>query len=146
MKKNLTLTIFWALIFVFVWVMCLIIAPAVRDLARPFFKISVIVLVALGIALLIFAIKEKTGGRLKKFLILTGASAVGAFIFSILHNLVYGLFIYFFGQDFWDRIGLGDEPVFFFLALVACPIAFLVGAIGAIILLIKKKKGGDANG
>ncbi len=145
MKKNLTIKIFWALIVVFVWVMCLIAIPAARDLSKFFFRVSSIVFFLLGIALIIFAIKEAMGGRLKKFLILTGASAVGAFVFSVLHNLVYGLFIYFLGQDFWDRIGLGDEPVFFFLALVVCPIAFLVGAIGVIILLIKKK-GGDING
>lgn len=144
MNKKLTL-IFWALILFFIWIVCLIIIQPAGDLLRFFFRMSSIIFFLLGIALLIFAIKEATGGRLKKFLILTGASAVGAFVFSVLHNLVYGLFIYFLGQNFWARSGLGDEPLFFFLALVVCPIAFLVGAIGAIILLIKKK-GGDING
>lgn len=139
MNKKLTL-IFWALILFFIWIVCLIIIQPAGDLLRFFFRMSSIIFFLLGIALLIFAIKEATGGRLKKFLILTGASAVGAFVFSVLHNLVYGLFIYFLGQNFWDRIGLGDEPLFFFLALVVCPIAFLVGAIEVIILLIKKRK------
>jgi len=57
-----------------------------------------------------------------------------------LHNLFYGLFIVWFGADFWERTGLVDEPFFFILALIVCPIAFLVGVIGSIVLFIKKKK------
>ncbi|GAG61024.1 unnamed protein product, partial [marine sediment metagenome] len=54
--------------------------------------------------------------------------------------LFYALFILLFGADFWERIGIGDEPVFFILAIIVCPIAFLVGVIGSIVLFIKKKK------
>ena len=78
---------------------------------------------------------------LKKFLILTGASAVGFFLSVILHNLVYGLFIHLFGSGFWERIGLGDEPFFFIIAVFVCPIGFLVGAVGSIVLFIKERRG-----
>ncbi len=75
---------------------------------------------------------------LKRSLLLTGISA-GAFIVSILlYNVIYGLFIHFCGADFWDRTGLGDEPVFFIIAVILCPIAFLVGAIGSIVFTIKR--------
>jgi len=57
-----------------------------------------------------------------------------------LHNLFYALFIIWFGTDFWERTGLGDEPFFFILALIVCPIAFLVGVIGSTVLFIKKKQ------
>ncbi|MBU0708367.1 hypothetical protein KJ596_01290, partial [Patescibacteria group bacterium] len=57
----------------------------------------------------------------------------------ILHNLVYGLFIVLFGADFWERIGLGDEPVLFLLAIFVCPIAFLIGVVGSAILLLKRR-------
>jgi hypothetical protein len=34
---------------------------------------------------------------------------------------------------------MGDEPVFFILATIVCPIALLVGIIGSIVLIAKKK-------
>lgn len=54
--------------------------------------------------------QEKVDRLLKKFLILTGASAVGIPVSFILHNLFYALFIKLYGAGFWDRIGIGDEP------------------------------------
>jgi len=95
------------------------------------------VFIALGVALMVLAVKEKVAGMLKKFLILTGASVVGIPVSVILHNAIYGLFIAWFGAGFWDRVGLGDEPFFFFMAIVVCPLAFLVGAIGTIVLVLK---------
>ncbi|MBU2598162.1 MAG: hypothetical protein KKC53_03150 [Actinobacteria bacterium] len=44
------------------------------------------------------------------------------------------------GENFWERIGIGDEPFFFILALIVCLIAFIVSVIGRIVLFIKKKK------
>ena len=78
---------------------------------------------------------------LKKFLILTAASFVGFFVFVLLHNLVYGLFIHFFGADFWNG---GDEPFFFILAVIVCPLGFLVGAIGSIVIVVRRKLSGKA--
>jgi len=94
----------------------------------------------LGVVLIIFTLKKKAKGLLKKFLLLTGFSLAGFFVFVLLHNLIYGLFIYLFGQDFWERTGIGDEPVFFILAVIVCPIGLLVGLIGTIVLLIKEKR------
>lgn len=55
---------------------------------------------------------------------------------SVLHNLVYALFIKIFGEGFWA--GIGDEPVFFIFATILCPLALLVGIIGGIVLIIKR--------
>jgi len=79
--------------------------------------------------------------RFRKFLILAGLSFGGFFVSVLLHNLVYGLFIILFGPDFWDRIGLRDEPFFFLLAVIVCPIGFLIGAIGSVVLFVKEKIG-----
>jgi len=81
----------------------------------------------LGVALLVLTIKAKAGGMLKKFLLLTGGSAVGLLIFAILHNVVSALFN-------------TEEPAFFILAIIVCPIVFLVGAVGTIVLAIKSKR------
>lgn len=85
-------------------------------------------------------VEPTLGGRglkiLKTFLLIAGIS-LAAFIISVfLHNAIYGLFIYFFGEDFWERIGVGDEPVFFFIALLSVA-TFVVGLIGSLVLFIK---------
>lgn len=81
----------------------------------------------LGVVLIVLTVKAKVGGMLKKSLLLTGSSAVGLLIFGVLHNVVSGLFN-------------TEEPVFFILAIIVCPIGFLVGAIGTIVLAIKSKR------
>jgi len=73
---------------------------------------------------------------LKMFLLVAGISFAAGIISVFLHNAIYGLFIHFFGADFWDRIGIGDEPVFFFIALLSV-VAFAVGIIGSLVIFIK---------
>jgi hypothetical protein len=51
---------------------------------------------------------------------------VGLPVFGILHNAVSGLFNI-------------EEPVFFILAAIVCPLGLLVGAVGLIVLAIKNK-------
>ncbi len=146
MKGKLSQPIFWALIVVFIVLIMSIFAPVAfvpafrRGLFLWFLIISGAAFFLLGVALIVLTVKEKVGGMAKKFFILTGASAVGLPVFVILHNVIYGVFIHFFGADFWDRIGMGDEPFFFFMAILVCPIGFLVGAIGSIVLAIKNRR------
>lgn len=71
---------------------------------------------------------------------LTGASVVGFFVSIFLHNAVYGLLAHWFGAGFWDRIGLGDEPFFFLLALVVCPFGFLAGVVGSAVQFVKARR------
>lgn len=80
----------------------------------------------LSVTLIVLTIKTKVRGMLKGFLLLTGASPVGLLVFGILHNVVGGLFH-------------TEEAVFFILAIIVCPIGFLVGAVGSIVLAIKNK-------
>ena len=73
---------------------------------------------------------------LKTFLLVAGIS-LGAFIISVfLHNAIYGLFIHWFGVDFWNRTGIADEPVFFSIALLSI-VAFTVGIIGSLVIFLK---------
>jgi len=78
-------------------------------------------------------------GRLRMlriFLLVAGIS-LAAFIISVfLHNAIYGLFIHWFGEGFWERIGIGDEPVFFIIALLSV-LSFVVGLIGSLVMFIK---------
>ncbi len=85
---------------------------------------------------------ERRLKRLKAFLLVAGIS-LGAFIISVvLHNAIYGLFIHFFGADFWDRVGLGDEPVFFFLAMISA-LAFCIATIGGLVIFLKGRRKKD---
>ncbi len=129
MKGKLVWSVFWALVGVFVIVVSMIIIPRPLMPAWSFpatFFSAIAVFVLLGVALLFLTVKTKVGGILKKFLLLTGASAVGLPVFILLHNLVSGLFNI-------------EEPVFFIMATMVCPIGFLVGAVGTIVLTIKSK-------
>ena len=137
MNGKLSWSIFWALVGVFVVIACVFFIPAVGELLMGFLFliISGAVFLLLGVALIFFTVKEKVGGMLKKFLILTGASSAGFFVSILLHDAFYGLLIYWFGADFWNG---GDEPFFFIMAIFVCPLGFLVGAVGSIVLAIKR--------
>ena len=62
---------------------------------------------------------------LKKFLLTMGISA-GSFVVSVVaHNAISA----------WFGI---EEPVLFAIAVLVCPVAFLVGAVGSIALAIRR--------
>jgi len=132
-KGKLIWSIFWALVGVFVIVVSTIFIPPAVILLMPLgllpaiFLSAIVVFVLLGVALLFLTVKTKVGGILKNFLLLTGASAVGLPVSVLLHNVVSGLF------DI-------EEPVFFIMATLVCPIGFLVGAVGSVVLAIKNKQ------
>ena len=111
---------------------------AVKRAVFPAVVLSALAFFLLGLLLIFLALKLKERGKMKKSLILTGASASGVFVSAILHNLIYGLLIHLFGTDVWDRIGLPDEPLFFLLAIFVCPILFLIGAVSSIVLFAKR--------
>lgn len=132
MNHSLT-AVFYALLANFAIIVSMFVIP----LLRKGFFIWIGAFFILGLALVVMAVKQKVEGKLKFFLILTGASAA-VFVASILlHNFIYALFIFLFGSNFCINVGLKDELIFFLIAVFVCPIAFLIGAVGSIILLIK---------
>ena len=80
---------------------------------------------------------DKGMKMLRIFLLVAGISLAVAIISIFLHNAIYGVFIHFFGADFWDRTGLNDEPVFFFIGLFAALVALPVGILGSLGMFIK---------
>jgi len=135
MKGKLIWSVFWAVIVVFVIFVAMIYTPPLRTLlvgeenptlmGYVFFSSVGVIITGLGVTLLVLTAKAEVERRLKVFLLLAEASFVGFPIFAILHNAISGLASF-------------DEPVFFTLAGVVCPIVFLVGAIGSIILRVKQ--------
>jgi hypothetical protein len=115
---------------------------SVAAVVSIFFPLSGLLFLALGLTLLILTVRARArlDRLLKRFLLLTSSSAVGVFASILLHGAVYGLFILFFGQDFWTKAGIEDEPFFFILGLFVCPVAYLVGTVGSIVLMFRRKK------
>jgi hypothetical protein len=129
---------FWALVAVFLLIICFLAIPPFHELLRGFWFLAPIALFfLLGIALIVFSVRGSASGGLKKFFILTGASAVGVLVSVVLHNLIYGLFEYFAGAGFWNG---GDEFFFFIVAVIVCPLGFLVGVVGTIVLGARRLK------
>ena len=134
-----TLVIFWITFAFFIMVTAGIYLYLVPHIGIITVVTFIAILSILGIVLIILAVKAKFTKIAKAFFILTGASSLGMGLSMILHNLVFALFIKLFGEGFWERAGIGDEPVFFILATIVCPLALLVGSIGSIVLIAKKK-------
>jgi len=78
---------------------------------------------------LISTLRSKIEGVLRTFLLITGGAGAAIFVSIVLHNIVYGIFVHFFGEGIWGGLG-GDEPVFFILGLIVFPVLYLIGAIG----------------
>ena len=81
-----------------------------------------------------------TWQEVKKFLILLGASFAGFFLFAFLHNVFYGL-----GEVTSQITALSSlleffNVIFFIIAIFLCPVGFLVGAGGNIVLFIKRRR------
>src|SRR4030042_2151656 len=130
-----TLIVFWIIVAFFI----LMVAGMYLGMFLPFFPVislpSIAVISLSGIALIVLAARAKFTKISKTFFILTGSAAAGMGISIVLHNLIFALFIKLFGEGFWERIGIGDEPVLFILATIICPVALLVGAIGSIVFI-----------
>lgn len=133
---------FWALIGTFVVVLGEFFIPAFRNLLRgsELFLIPLAVFSLLGLALLVLTLKEKVGGKLKKFLLLTGASATGFFVFVFLHNAFYALATITSHIIVLNYSMEALHMVFFVIAIPVCPLGFLVGLVGTIVLLIRQRK------
>jgi hypothetical protein len=137
MKGKLIWSVFWVLLMVFVIVATMVVIPPVNRLLfgeeNPtllgyiFVISSGIIITGLGVTLLILTAKAQVERRLKALLLLAEASFVGFPISVILHNAVSGLAHF-------------EEPFFFIIATIICPIGLVAGAIGSIVLNIKRNR------
>ena len=128
---------FWLLIAVFILILLGIFVPWVGTTLFNLGGATIvfaewIVFSILGAILVFLVFKNKISGKLKINLLLVGFSALGFFIFVLLHNLISGLLSIAFNAEI-------EEPVFFILATLVSPIVFLNGAIWSIFFFNKKK-------
>lgn len=139
-RKNSLLITFFALVILFITLLATIFLPGFIELIQgPIFLVILFSLLPLGGILIFLTLKQKVKGRLKKFLLLTGFSAVGFFVGSVLHNLFYALGVL--SKDISWLTSLMEviHVAFFLLAVIAAPVCFLVGAIGSVVIFLKNK-------
>ena len=134
--------VFWLLLGIFILLVSyFVFSSQFSDIDRLLFPLVAVlglIFLLLGITLIFLTIKQKIKGKLKIFLILTGVSAVSPLVFSILHNFFYALGII--GENIIVIKYIMEilHVASFIIALLVSPIGFLVGAIGVIVLFIRK--------
>jgi len=140
-SQKTTYAVFWALMLAAVVIAGQFFIPVVTELVSgPVFLLPIAVFSLLGIALMILTVKGKGKGKLNLFLMLTGISSAGFFICIILHNLLYALGMITSHIIILKYMFEVLHVAFFIIGILACPIGFLVGAAGSIVLFIKKRK------
>jgi len=134
MKNKLVLKrILCSLITIFVLLLIYFLTPFPSSIKRTLFPLVAILgllFLILGIALTLIARKEK--GKPRLFLMLTGISATTPFVFTILHNLFYGLAMIFENLKFLFE---ALSAISFIIAIIVAPIVFIVGVVGSKIFL-----------
>jgi len=140
-KRSLLFT-FWLQVAAVLFVVGQFFIPPIRDLVGGgfVFLIPLMVFSLVGGILIFLTKRSKTEGRTRTFLMLTGISSASFFIGVFLHNLFYALATITSHLAFLSFLLRAFEVGFFLLAIVVCPIAFCVGMIGSIVLLIKNRK------
>jgi len=141
MTKSIILT-FWALMGVFFLIASEFFIPVVRELISGpiIFLLPFIIFFLLGIILIFLTLKEKVVGVLKRFLVLTGISATGFFVFVFLHNMFYALGVITNQISILSLIMEFFHATFFIIAIFVCPLTFMIGFIGTIVIFIKRRK------
>jgi hypothetical protein len=116
--------------------------PVVGEFVQgPFlFLTPFIIFSLLGAFLIFLTVKSKIKGKHRKLLLLTGVSAAGFFVSIVLHNLLYALAIVASHIIVLKYIFEFLHAAFFILAILVCPLGFLIGATGSTIIFIKKKR------
>lgn len=142
MKKSLLPATFYALIGVFIVIICIFFVPPVTEFVQgPLLFLSPFIIFSLlGATLIFLTVKSKIKGKHRKLLILTGVSAAGFFVGIVLHNFLYALAIITSHIIILKYIFEFLHAVFFILAVVVCPLGYLIGTVGYITLFAKKRK------
>ena len=90
--------------------------------------------VVAALAILYFGWR-KLAGKLRIFVMMMGGAIVAFFLAVLLHNAIYAvLFVTMLEKPDYD------EPVFFIIAVIVCPIVFMIGAVGALVTWLRQRR------
>jgi hypothetical protein len=131
--------VFWVLVAAFVALVLTVLFPDALAFFRPLFLSLLGLCLLLGLALLILAVRWQERSLLRTFWILAGASTAGAALGSVLHNAFYALATVTGNWPILNGAMEVLEAAFFVIGTLLCPVAFLVGTGGAIVLLVRRR-------
>jgi len=127
-STSVSITIFWVLVILFVTLLAVIFISGLWESFRGYswylLLFTLFLLLGLGIALIILVTREGIRGKLRVFLILTGASAFATPAGIFLHNLTYPI--------------MGNY-IFFVMGMIIGPLLFVIFAIGSGVILSRIK-------
>jgi len=96
------------------------------------------VIILYGSLVVFLTLRQKTKGRLKAFLLLSGFSALALPVFSVLHNLFYALEIITINYPLLSNLLGLLHGLSFLIAVILAPLGFLIGTISSLFMLVKK--------
>lgn len=135
------MALFCSLVGIFGLIVGIMTIPVLREwIGFPLVAVPVIAFFVLGLALVFFTRKRKVKGKLKKFLMLTGVSSAGFFVSILLHNFLYGLAVITARITILHYLMEALHGLFFIVGIIVCPIGFLIGVVGTIVLFVKGKR------
>ena len=131
--------LFNALIILSILVMLDMFVPNIGRMTGPYVFILWIFHFAAGVGLIITTYKEKISGKHKFYLLLSGFSSAGFLLGVVLHNLLYALGTITENFVILNKIINFFEVAFFLAATIICPVGFIVGLVGTLIVLKKSQ-------
>jgi hypothetical protein len=129
------------LIAAFVVLAASILSEDVMELIGPAFLALMGVCFALGLALLVLSVRWRVSSVLRTLWIVTGAAPMGLAVGSVLHNVFYAVGMVTGAQPILHGAAQVLEVAFFLFGVLVCPVAFIGGAIGAIVTLARQRQG-----
>jgi len=140
-RRSAVQVAFWVLLIASAVVASEFFVPAFTDILRGpvLFLLPPTVFSAVGLGLAVLASKAKMDGKLKMILILTGLAAAGFIVSIVLHNGLYALAQVTGDVPVLSHVVNGLQVAFFLIAVIACPLAFLCGALGSIVMFVRGK-------
>jgi len=132
--------LFNALIILSILVMLNMFVPIIgARMVVPYIFILWILHFTAGVGLIITTYREKISGKHKFYLLLSGFSSAGFLLGVVLHNLLYALGTITENFVILNKIINFFEVAFFLAATLVCPVGFIVGMVGTLIILKKSQ-------
>jgi hypothetical protein len=131
--------IFYLLGVFFLLILLQMFVPFFQNIMQgPVFLVPFIIFAVLGAILFRLTLITKLQKKQKMFFLICSISATGVFISIFLHNFFYAISTILENIAFLALTATALEILFFFVAIIICPIAFIIGYIGSIVLLLKQ--------
>jgi len=129
--------LFCALMILSILVMLDMFVPNIIRMVGPYIFILWILHFFAGVGLITTTYKEKISGKRKFYLLLSGFSSASFLLGVVFHNLLYALGTITENLVILNKIINFFEVAFFLVATLICPVGFIVGMVGTLIILKK---------